>query len=259
MYTEGSLAKRSEVRLVANSDREWEALLGPIGVTPSREFWLLPQRQRVFWTSSWSFIQWVMKLPPHWGFEQEKGELSELQPLQCFRKLEERVASLALVYHYQVYCEIFPISDIVTDIFSWWKHLFSVIFTFTTLYACKKNFGGIFCSSYNTDESSLPLWPSEIWVPTLSSDSYLVFSFNTPGVTQNGAVFTIMCWSFLSPSDEILLIIHTNIINHLCFCRRIYHTVLPETVLFQGPICHTWIPLAELNQKVCFCQSDLRR
>lgn len=68
-----------------------------------------------------------------------------------------------------------------------------------------------------------------------------------------------MCWSFSSPSDETLLIIHNDIINHLRFCRRIYHTVLPESLLFWGPICHTQIPLAELNWKICFCQSDLRR
>lgn len=117
---------------------------------------------------------------PQRGFEQEKGELSEFQSLQYFRQLEERVASLSVVYRYWLSCKIFPISDIVTGNFSSDENISLLEVVLLQHFILAKKFLMSFFAHLITPMKPLSLCdPQRLWVPTLSSDSYLTFSFNS--------------------------------------------------------------------------------
>lgn len=208
----------------------------------------------------WCELPWFQSGRSPLRFWTGKGKTSWIPVFAVLQTTQRKGCQPALSLPLQVYCETFPVSNTVTGNFSSKENIYFLALVLLQHFILAKKFRmGFLLISY----CWWKLFPSVTLRDFEFLHSALIpilfFPLILPGVTQNSAVFTIMCWSFSSPSDEILLIIHTNIINHLCFCRRIYHTVLPETPLFRRPVCHTQTPVAELNQKTCFCQSDLRR
>lgn len=130
------------MKLVANSGQRARS-----SALPFREFWPLPQsrgrhfkQQLEFYAGSDVNYHGVKVGDPHSDFEQEKGEPPEFQSLQCFKQLKDRAASLSLVYHYQVYCEIFPTFNTVTGNFSSDENIYFLAFVVLQHFILAKQF-----------------------------------------------------------------------------------------------------------------------